>query len=231
MGAEDDDDISPTLAAKSDQLNADDLIGGSIVVRIEDVMRGDEDQPVVIRISGGYQPWKPSKTARRCLAACWGPHARTWIGRSVELYRDPEVMFGGVKVGGIRVKAASGIDKQVTVMLASTRGKKAAHRIDVLKAEHPKNRAVPQDDAPTPSADDCRASVRAVLREIGADMTGFLEFVQAKTNKDPGPPDTWSLKTAQYLDGKVRGEWAADLRTYLAPPMSDNGNPFDGDAA
>lgn len=231
MGAEDDDDISPTLAAKSDQLNADDLIGGSIVVRIEDVMRGDEDQPVVIRISGGYQPWKPSKTARRCLAACWGPHARTWIGRSVELYRDPEVMFGGVKVGGIRVKAASGIDKQVTVMLASTRGKKAAHRIDVLKAEHPKNRTAPHDDAPPPGVDDHRASVRAVLREIGADMAGFLEFVEAKVGKSPGPPDTWDLKTAQYIARMVRNGWAADLRTYLAPPVQDDHNPFDGDAA
>lgn len=230
MGAEDDDDISSTLAAKSDQLNADDLIGGPIVVRIEDVTRGDEDQPVVIRISGGHQPWKPSKTARRCLATCWGPHARTWIGRSVELYRDPEVMFGGVKVGGIRVKAASGIDKPVTVMLASTRGKKAAHRIDVLKAEQPKPRAVPQDDAPPPGVDDFRQSVRLALREIGADMAGFLEFVEAKAGKSPGPPDTWNLKTAQYLAGKVRGEWAADLRTYLAPPVQDD-NPFDGDAA
>ena len=230
MGAEDDDDISPTLAAKSDQLNADDLIGGPIVVRIEDVARGDEDQPVVIRISGNHQPWKPSKTARRCLATCWGPHARTWIGRSVELYRDPEVMFGGVKVGGIRVKAASGIDKPVTVMLASTRGKKAAHRIDVLRAEQPKPRPAPHGDAPEPNADDFRASVRLALREMGADMTGFIEFVQAKTNKDPGPPDTWSLKTAQYLAGKVRGEWKNDLMTFLAPPVQDD-NPFDGDAA
>jgi len=235
MGAEDDDDISPTLAAKSDQLNADDLIGGPIVVRIEDVTRGDEDQPVVIRISGGHQPWKPSKTARRCLATCWGPHARTWIGRSVELYRDPEVMFGGVKVGGIRVKAASGIDKPVTVMLASTRGKKAAHRIDVLKVEQskpPKPRDAQQDDAPAPNADDFRQSVRLALREMGADMTEFLEFVQAKTNKDPGPPDTWNLKTAQYLAGKVRGEWAADLRTYLAPPPPvEDDDPFGGNAA
>ena len=25
--------------------------------------------------------------------------------------------------------------------------------------------------------------------------------------------------------------WAADLRTYLAPPVQDDHNPFDGDAA
>lgn len=231
MGAEDDDDISPTLAAKSDQLNADDLIGGSIVVRIEDVMRGDEDQPVVIRISGGYQPWKPSKTARRCLAACWGPHARTWIGRSVELYRDPEVMFGGVKVGGIRVKAASGIDKQVTVMLASTRGKKAAHRIDVLKAEHPKNRAVPQDDAPPPNRADYLKSIRQAVREAGGTMTDLVEFVSQKVGQQVGPPDTWSEENTARVARMVRGEWAADLRTYLAPPMSDNDNPFGGDVA
>jgi hypothetical protein len=231
MSDNDDDDISGTLAAKSDQLNADDLIAGPIVVRIEDVSAGDEDQPVIITISGGHQPWKPGKTARRCLAACWGVHARKWIGQTVELYRDPNVMFGGEKVGGIRVRAVTGIDKPVDIMLAKTRGKKAPHRIEVLKLA-PQPRAVQQDDALPPSADDYRASVRAVLREMGCDMVGFLEFCEAKTGKSPGPPETWNERTAKYLAGKVRGEWAADLRTYLAPPPPvDDGNPFDGDAA
>ena len=231
MGSNEDDDISSTLTAKSDQLNADDLIGGPIVVRIEDISAGDEDQPVIITISGGHQPWKPGKTARRCLAACWGVHARKWIGQTVELYRDASVMFGGEKVGGIRVRAVTGIDKPVEVMLAKTRGKKAQHRIDVLRADQSKPREARQDDAPTPGVDDFRQSVRLALREMGADMAGFLEFVEAKAGKSPGPPDTWNLKTAQYLAGKVRGEWAADLRTYLAPPVQDDNNPFDGDAA
>ena len=225
MGAEDDDDISGTLAAKSDQLNADDLTGGPIVVRIEDVCAGDEDQPVIITISGGHQPWKPGKTARRCLAACWGVHARKWIGQTVELYRDPNVMFGGEKVGGIRVRAVTGIEKPVDIMLAKTRGKKAPHRIEVLKlAAQAKPRAVQQDDAPAPGVDDYRASVRAVLREMGADMVGFLEFVEAKVGRSPGPPETWDEKRAAYLARMVRGEWASDLRTFLAPPP-----PADGD--
>ena len=143
---------------------------------------------MVIQISGGYQPWKPSKTARRCLAACWGVHARTWIGRSVELYRDPK-SFGGVKVGGIRVKAASGIDKRVTVMLASTRGKKAAHRIDVLKAEHPKNPR-PEPDA---LQDDARRRTECRLppgirrgqpcAAGGTAMTDLVEFVWQKVGR------------------------------------------------
>ena len=43
--------------------------------------------------------------------------------------------------------------------------------------------------------------------------------------------DTWDEKRAAYLARMVRGEWAADLRTYLAPPMSDDDNPFGGDVA
>ena len=226
------DDITPFIQAKSDQLNADDLIGGAITARITNVrVTGGDQQPVTVELDGGHKPWKPCKTTMRVLAALWGSAPSAWAGRMIRLYRDPTVKYGGVEVGGIRISGMSHIDGPKKITLAASKKSKVEHRIDVLRAEQPKPRAVPQDDAPTPSADDCRASVRAVLREIGADMTGFLEFVQAKTNKDPGPPDTWSLKTAQYLDGKVRGEWAADLRTYLAPPMSDNGNPFDGDAA
>ena len=231
MGSNEDDDISSTLTAKSDQLNADDLIGGPIVVRIEDVSAGDEDQPVIITISGGHQPWKPGKTARRCLAACWGVHARKWIGQSVELYRDASVMFGGEKVGGIRVRAVTGIDKPVEVMLAKTRGKKAPHRIDVLKVEQTKPRTMTQDDAPPPSRADYLTSIRQAVREAGGTMTGLVEFVSQKVGQQVGAPDTWSEENTARVARMVRGEWAADLRTYLAPPMSDNDNPFGGDVA
>ena len=64
--------LAHTITAKSDQLNADDLVGGPITVKIEGVtVREDTEQPVTIRLSGGFRPWKPCKTERRVLVHAW----------------------------------------------------------------------------------------------------------------------------------------------------------------
>ena len=130
-------DISDTLKAKSDQLNADDLVGGPIRVQIEDVRltQGDDTGPVTVRISGGHMPWKPCKTMRRVLASAWGTNAAVWRGRWVELYCDPKVKFGGKEVGGIRIARMSHIDGERVLNLAVTKDKKQAYRISVLKPE------------------------------------------------------------------------------------------------
>ena len=222
------DDVTPFLSAKSDQLNADDLVGGPITVRVVAArITGGTEQPVTVEIDGGHRPWKPCKTTMRVLAALWGSAPSAWAGRMIRLYRDPSVKYGGVEVGGIRISGMSHIDGPKKITLAASKKSKVEHRIDVLKAEQPKPRAVQQDDAPEPNADDYRQSVRLYLREIGADMAGFLEFVEAKSGKSPGPPDTWNLKTAQYLANKVRGEWKNDLMTFLAPPVQDDGGGDD----
>jgi len=169
----DSDDITPLLAAKSDQLNADDLIAGPITVRVVSArITGGMEQPVTVELDGGHRPWKPCKTTMRVLAALWGSAPSAWAGRLVRLYRDPTVKYGGVEVGGIRISGMSHIDGPKKITLAASKKSKVEHRIDVLKAEQPKQtpRAVQQDDAPAPGADDFRASVRLYLREIGADM-------------------------------------------------------------
>ncbi len=118
-------DISHTLEAKADQLNADDLIGGPIVVQIVDArLVNDEKQPVVVDIGRKGRPWKPCKTMRRLMARVISTDIRQWVGRWVELYNDTSVTYGGRAVGGVRVSAVSGIDSQVTVPLAQTRGRK-----------------------------------------------------------------------------------------------------------
>lgn len=135
-------DITEHLKAKSDQLNADDLVGGPITVQITDVSRGDAEQPVVVRISGGHCPWKPCKSMLRLLANAWGLDTREWHGRWLTLYRDPTVMWAGQPVGGVRVKAMSHLDDpQVTIRLAVTRGKKALFSVDRLDA--PKETGTP----------------------------------------------------------------------------------------
>lgn len=127
-------DISDTIVAKSDQLNADDLLSGAITVTITDVRRCDDEQPVAVHISGGHQPWKPCKTMRRVLVAAWGKDGSQWVGKSLRLVRDASVVFGGKAVGGIRVEAMSHIAKRIEIYLAESRTKKKLVTIDVLSA-------------------------------------------------------------------------------------------------
>lgn len=124
-------DVTDTIKAKSDQLNADDLMGGPITVRITKVGRGDADQPINIYI-GDRQPWRPCKTMRRVLVKAWGADAKQWVGKSLVLYRDPKVKWAGEEVGGIRISHMSDIPGDLKLSLTSTRQKKAAHLIKPL---------------------------------------------------------------------------------------------------
>jgi len=126
-------DVSDTIVAKSDQLNADDLISGEITVQITGVNRCDKDQPIAISITGGHMPFKPCKTVRRILVSAWGANAANWIGQSMVLYRDPSVKWGGENVGGIRIRAMTGIKAPLILALAESRKSKAKITIQPLR--------------------------------------------------------------------------------------------------
>jgi len=162
-------DIAPYIKAKSDQLNADDLTGGPITVRIEAVTKGQPDQPVVIKVNGGHMPFKPSKTALRVLAAAWGTDSSAWVGRWITLYRDPAVTWAGVEVGGIRIQALSHIDKPMTLSLAVSRGKKQSQKIGVIKPEQSKPAGAPTADldALLRDAELTRADVDRWRKSVG----------------------------------------------------------------
>ena len=106
-------DVSKAIVAKSDQMNAIDLVGGDLTVTILDVKKGPDDQPVHI-ITDAYgpaRPFKPSKTVLRDIVLAWGLESQAWIGRRMTLFNDPTVTWAGAEVGGIRVKALSDIPR------------------------------------------------------------------------------------------------------------------------
>lgn len=125
-------DISYTLAPDSQQLDAVDLLGGPRVFTIESVSKGPADQPVQIHLAEFPRPWRPGKSMRRILVACWGPDASKYVGRSVRLYCDETVRFGSERVGGTRVSHLSHIDKPQQVPLLISRGKSAIYTVEPL---------------------------------------------------------------------------------------------------
>jgi hypothetical protein len=127
-------DMMKTIVPKSDQLNADDLLGISRTVTITGV-RGNEsaEQPISIHFEGDDgKPYKPCKSMRRVMVHIWGADANKYAGRSMTLYCDPEVQFGGMKVGGIRISHMSGIDKPQTMALTATRAKRKPFTVQPL---------------------------------------------------------------------------------------------------
>lgn len=152
--------ITDTLIAKSDQLNADDLIAGPIDVVIERVTAGSADQPVDVHLVGrSGRPWRPCKTMRRLLAGAWGPETDVWIGRAMRLYRDPAVTFGSDAVGGIRVSHLSHLpDREFRVALATKRGGKKA-MVSVMRLDAP---------ASAPSLDEVMTDLELSPDEVSA---------------------------------------------------------------
>lgn len=127
-------DLRFTIVPKSDQLNSEQLLAGEITVRVTDVRIGSSDeQPISVHYEGeNGRPFKPCKTMRKVLIFGWGPDGREWVGKSMTLYCDPQVRFGGAEVGGIRISHMSDIQGEMKVSLTATKGKKALHVIKPL---------------------------------------------------------------------------------------------------
>lgn len=125
------DNLRDTIIPKSDQLNADDLIGISRTIKVTKVSRGKTaEQPVIVEYEGGDgRPYKPCKSMRRVLIACWSDNGQDWAGRQMTLYADPEVKFGGVKVGGIRISHLSHIPADTSLLITHAKGKRAPYPV------------------------------------------------------------------------------------------------------
>lgn len=123
------------IAPKSNQLNADDLIGRSLTIRITGVTITPGDQPVAVSFEGDNgKPYRPCKSMTRAMVIMWGDNANLYRGRILILYRDESVKWGGMAVGGIRISHASHIDNPITMALTATRGSKKPFTVRPMPA-------------------------------------------------------------------------------------------------
>ena len=129
-------DMIKTVEPKTDQLNADSLIGGAKTIKITGVkLCAEPEQPIAISYEGdGGKPYKPCKSMRRVLICVWGGDGNKFIGRSLTLYRDEKVLFGGQAVGGIRISHMSDISAPVTMALTASKSARKPYTVQPLKA-------------------------------------------------------------------------------------------------
>lgn len=129
-------DMSSTIVAKSDQINAADLIGSSRTVTIREVrIKAGDDQPVTILIEGDDKGFRPCKGVRRLLVRVWGPDANKYIGQSMTLFCDPKVTWAGKEEGGIRVSHMTGLREKIVEYMRTSRAATKPYEILPLKVE------------------------------------------------------------------------------------------------
>ena len=189
-------DLRGTIKPKSDQLNADDLIGGPVTIRITGVAVGEGEQPVSISFDGdGGKPFKPGKSMRRVLVNLWGPDGAAYIGRSLTIYRDEQVVFGGVEVGGIRISHMSHLQRETTMALTATKAKRKPFTVRPLVVEKP--------------ADKAAIAVDALLARIaaGEDVTGDAKVAEQRA---------WLAKNRPELAEKINAALAEPAAEEIA---------------
>ena len=186
-------DMSDTIIAKSDQLNSDDLISGAITIKIRDIAKAAGDQPVSIFFDGDNgKPFKPCKSMRKVMVNVWGKYAENYVGRSMTLYRDPKVKWGGAEVGGIRISHMSDINAPVTMALTETKASRKPFTVKPLEVVH---------EAPDKVAIGCAALVARIADAAPGELAEILAEDAVK-------------KQAAYLEAK-RPELYAELQAAI----------------
>lgn len=187
--------ITDTIEPKVDQLTADHLVGRTLTIKITGVHMSASEQPCELRYEGDNGlPYRPGKSMRRVLVHAWGGDVNAYAGRSLRLYRDDDVQFGGLKVGGIRISHMSHIPGPLTLALTAKKGSKKAYKVMPLVVDEPKQPAAP-------------AVILKLFSPAGEEVTtpkGIGQWVAACEKAIAGMHDPASL-----------GEW----RTKMAPHM------------
>ena len=166
------------LEAKSDQMNAVDFVH-PMVFRVSsvDYFPDRKEQPIHINLEGREgRPFKPCKSMLRGLTAdaAWTLDPDAWAGKLIELYCDPDVLWGGKAAGGIRISGISGIKKEHKFIVRLNRSQQMLHTFKVIpddtevKREFILAHSISEiNDAKTNEA--ITALIASIKREFGED--------------------------------------------------------------
>lgn len=187
-------DLTVAAKPKSDQLNADDLIGKNMVIKITEVrVRDSAEQPVSVYFDGcNNKPWKPCKSMVRVMIMAWGHDGAKYVGKSLELTRDQKVTWGGLEVGGIRIEKMSDIKSPLSLVLTASKGSKKAYIVKPL--------AVTQ---PQPISEELKnAGEQAAMQGVEA-YSAWLKTIDADIKETLRPYHAGWVKVAKAADAEI----------------------------
>lgn len=179
-------DMSATIIAKSDQINAADIIGTPITMTVREVQikaAGSDDQPVSIFFEGEKKAFRPCKGVRRLLVHAWGVDANRYIGRSLTLFCDPSVTWAGKEEGGIRVSHMSDIEGEFVFSMRTSRTTTKQYRIKPLVVQRQAR----------PAEDPARKWAAGYIAKVNAAQ----DRVELEQHIEQRAPKLAELKTAR----------------------------------
>jgi hypothetical protein len=187
-------DMKKTIVPKSDQLNADDLIGGAITITITKVSMVGGDQPIAISYEGDNgKPWKPCKGMRRMMVLLWGGDGSVYAGRSMTLFRNEKVKFGGFEVGGIQISHMSHISEAVTVALTASKASRKPFTVRPLE--------MPKKAAQNAAEGQSSAAIEYITLDqqtVISDLLGKNEELRAALLKKAGCESVATMRADVY---------------------------------
>ena len=209
-------DMTAIIQPKSDQLNADDLLSGPRTIKITKVeVNPGVEQPCTVHYEGeNGRPFKPCKSMARVMVLVWGADSKQYAGKSMTLYHDPEVKWGGMKVGGIRISHMSDMKSNAPLMLTVTRGKKAPYSVKPLAADVVPLKAVPSTPAPEPDAFDVLSFASDVANYLSTacdadELSAWWDSMKPSRMKAGAADKAAAIKVAESVKNKIaalRGE-------------------------
>lgn len=201
--------LSEALAPRSDQLNSDDLIAGPRTLKLTGgrVAKDGRQTRLILSYEGDEgKPFKPCKTMGRAMVMAWGLTDEGFEdqvkGKSIRVYRDPEVTFGDQgQIGGIRISHMSDITKPTAIKLTVSQGKKSLFTFAPLMVDVTPTSALTIDQA--------RADI-----EAAADLDALRV--------------AWSRKSMAPFREQLQGDLDA-RKAALAEPETGRSNDQHGD--
>lgn len=146
-------DMGDTLAPKSDQLDGVDLAASGpqvFTITKVTVKKDNVQQPVSISLAEFPRVWRPNLNTRRVIAGAWGKKGSAYVGRRVRLFYDPDVHYGGIQTGGVRISHMSDLPDGRPFSWPIIKGKGRSEMYTVDPLTEPASR-------PAPTADDVAA--------------------------------------------------------------------------
>jgi hypothetical protein len=186
-------DLTPTIEANSDQMNAEDLIAGPKTIRITKVSgNSNKDQPINVFYEGdNNKPFRPCKSMRRVMVHVWGAEGEKYVGRSMTLFRDPEVTWGGMMVGGIRISHMSDLDQPRSMILTASSKSRKPYKVRPLAAQDPSGATSDADllELLVAEADEGMDALEKAWNDLTAmqrkAMKGHLDDLKVRANNPP----------------------------------------------
>lgn len=184
-------DMTESLQPRSDQINADSLTAGPVVVTVTKVVPGKASQPFDFELAEfPGRAYRPGVTMRRVIAAAWGKETDAYTGKRMELYCDPDVRYGKDVTGGIRISRMSGLKKPLTIRAQTTRGKRAPFTVEPLPDAAPSSpvrHLTPEDIAACTSIEELRAMWQAASPDVQQLIQQRVEELRAQVATLPTP--------------------------------------------